>query len=253
MSTEGNSLSTDLLVREYLQSRGLTKTLEALESECAAVSAIPTNTTKSALVSSFLPVNSQELLFLTMNNSDGSQYSREYRLFSRWTTASLDLIKPYLQALSFVLFTHSYIILVRRELTEQARNFFNEFKDTVSFTFTEELEYLALLQSKQQLIDASFLSSNPFLKMTTTSKFSVSFTHLAFTLLAAFLDENELVLLAAIFNESVDMKMVENELHYEQVVDISALLHLPEYTLSRGKVWNNAKIVLGVPGSGKQL
>ncbi|RYH31830.1 hypothetical protein EON65_01860 [archaeon] len=106
MSNGSNSLSADLLVREYLQSRGLTKTLEALESECTTLSSVPADSTKAALVSSYLPVNSQDLLFLTMNNADGTQYTREYRVFSRWVGASLDLVKPYLQALSFILFVH---------------------------------------------------------------------------------------------------------------------------------------------------
>jgi hypothetical protein len=57
-------------------------------------------------VKGLLSNNIEDLYVLGMQNGDISEYSKEYRIFLNWLSCSLDIIKPYLQAINFALFVH---------------------------------------------------------------------------------------------------------------------------------------------------
>eukprot|EP00981_Chlorochromonas_danica_P015690 scaffold14361_cov193-Ochromonas_danica.AAC.25 len=76
---------------------------------------------------------------------------------------------------------------------------------------------------------------------------------LAYSLLASFLDDHNLVLLAALLNEKIQLDVIHDDPRQSRdLIDITTLLSLPGY-LSSKCGWHGGKLVLGVPGSGRAL
>lgn len=151
-----------------------------------------------------------------------------------------------------VLICPSYVGLVRYRCEEQAVRLLTGFQDTLLYSFSEEVQFLALLTHHDQLGQGDFLSSNPFLRAALQEKFTVAMSSLAFSLLATFLDQHNLVLLAAIINEKLAVDILQDDVH-RHLVDVNSLLTLPGYMQPAQRAWNTSKIILGVPGTGKAL
>lgn len=98
------STDVDQFVREYLQSKGYSRALEALDMETGNGSNMHgiAGGGKSGLLNS----TAESLYVLGINNGDASVYQREYDIFSSWVMNSLDMLKPFLEALSLAIFIH---------------------------------------------------------------------------------------------------------------------------------------------------
>jgi len=103
-----DSKGVDHLVREYLQSKGYSKALEALEMETGEGLKTNGGTVRgNGNVAESLMNNTAETLYIVgINNGDASIYHKEYDIFSSWVMNSLDMLKPYLEALALAVFIH---------------------------------------------------------------------------------------------------------------------------------------------------
>lgn len=113
----------DLLVKEYLAAKGYTKALEALSEESHDKSAPTPHTVGSSStaapssssgnvateeskqsVEALLANAAQSLYVNGVKEGDASVYLHEFTVFHTWAIHSIDLIHPYLEAVSFVTF-----------------------------------------------------------------------------------------------------------------------------------------------------
>jgi hypothetical protein len=123
-SSKDNS-GIDELVKLYLQSKGYTKALEALEEEISPRNSMEVDEEGHLTLSSSLNgqntsvdgihsidkllLNSAEAFcFLGIKNGDITTYQKEYDILYSWMCQSLDATKSYLQAICFVLFVYWY-------------------------------------------------------------------------------------------------------------------------------------------------
>lgn len=104
--------AADQLVRSYLLSKGYAKAAAALEAEASSLPPEVSSTVAAAppklpsLVQSILSTTLEDVYVLGLKDGDGLQYANEFKAYVEWMKASLDIVKPGLQALSFVLFLH---------------------------------------------------------------------------------------------------------------------------------------------------
>ena len=104
----------DLLVKEYLAAKGYTKALEALSEESKTVptkAVAPSSSASSQKVEEnkqnveALLANAAQSLFIKgIKEGDASIYLQEFSIFHSWAIHSIDLVHPYLEAVSFVAF-----------------------------------------------------------------------------------------------------------------------------------------------------
>ncbi len=94
---------------------------------------------------------------------DCDLYAREYDAFRSFTFNSLDITRPYLLALNFPIFVHSYLRLINEGHGNTARAFF----DRVSMHFLEhfysEVIQLSLVTHSEFLASELFLLQTPFM------------------------------------------------------------------------------------------
>ena len=113
----------DLLVKEYLAAKGYTKALEALTEESvgktpsantphvSSSSASSSNAVNAAggepqqqNVEALLANAAQSLYVNGIKEGDASVYLHEFSIFHTWAIHSIDLVHPYLEAVSFAIF-----------------------------------------------------------------------------------------------------------------------------------------------------
>jgi hypothetical protein len=111
----------DELVKLYLQSKGYHKALEAMKEDATTLPADGSNTHSSMETASKSTANgkaadknieklllnaAESFCFLGIKHNDISIYQKEYDQLHSWMNHSLDAIKSYLQAITFVLFVY---------------------------------------------------------------------------------------------------------------------------------------------------
>jgi hypothetical protein len=121
-SNKDNS-GIDELVKLYLQSKGYTKALEALEEEISPRNSMEveeeghsadssssngqsTSVDGNHSIDKLLLNSAEAFCFLGIKNGDITTYQKEYDILYSWMCQSLDATKCYLQAICFVLFVY---------------------------------------------------------------------------------------------------------------------------------------------------
>jgi hypothetical protein len=102
--SKNTSRDVDQFVREYLQSKGYSRALEALDMETG--NGLKRDGIAGGGRSALLNSTAESLYVLGINNGDASVYQKEYDAFSSWVMNSLDMLKPFLEALSLAIFIH---------------------------------------------------------------------------------------------------------------------------------------------------
>ena len=102
-----NKEGVDALVREYLISRGYTKTAAELEMEATTHSREPGASSNSSLVAKqLLSTVAEDLYILGLKDRSTECYFNGYDLVRSWAANSIDIVKTELLALTFPIFVH---------------------------------------------------------------------------------------------------------------------------------------------------
>ena len=102
-----NKEGVDALVREYLISRGYTKTAAELEMEATTHSGEPCALSNSSLVAKqLLSTVAEDLYILGLKDRSTECYFNGYDLVRSWAANSIDIVKTELLALTFPIFVH---------------------------------------------------------------------------------------------------------------------------------------------------
>ena len=168
----------DNLVKEYLQKKGYMAAVEALEGEINNPSkfvSMNSSETKPKSSDRF-----QEMLVLELSGRDASIYGSSYEKFRHWVFSSTDKIREDLVPICFIIFTHSYVSLIRygecdEDTKSQSSLFYRKWSSDFTEQFREEMSSLVSLINRAQLESHEFLYSNLFVRCVLTRKFRVSF------------------------------------------------------------------------------
>ena len=103
-----NKEGVDALVREYLISRGYTKTAAELEMEATTHSGATTGplSNSSLVAKQLLSTVAEDLYILGLKDRSTECYFNGYDLVRSWAANSIDIVKTELLALTFPIFVH---------------------------------------------------------------------------------------------------------------------------------------------------
>lgn len=227
----------DELVRQYLEKRGAKATLNEFDKELQKMDAIARsssagtgtgtahgrrsssqqpalpNVENQSMTHRYLtsgdatttPLTSEELIVWGLQNGEPGAYQEGYQTFRIWVEGSLDLVKAELTALCFPIFVVSYMSLVRQGFSDAARALWDDSAEDLRSLYPVEIRDLAMLTSKEQLSTPGFLAAYPFLNQAHHNKFKVRLSSMVANLLTTFLAQNNLLLVAAIVNEKIQI------------------------------------------------
>jgi len=250
----------DELVREYLWKKGFRSAAEEMDKVLEPPSDIQ-NVTKRVAVnnatSRYLknegePGLTTEELVVWGLHGDASMYKSCYDLFRSWAYGSLDLVKNELISLCFPLFTISFMSLIRKGHGGAARQFWNCFADDHKDWFASELQALSMFTTGDQLSDANFLASYPFVQHAHRRKFKVCLSNMVVNLLTTFLSQNDLLLIAAMVNENITIEKSNLLLPSEEAVH-AELEGYGAAGVAADIQKSQHSLTLGVPGYGAIL
>eukprot|EP01032_Pedospumella_encystans_P028878 gene28878-32614_t len=258
----------DALVKEYLLSRGYTKTVAEMDLEASQVvatenpaaaapapaPAVGSSAPPSKAIARHMLSNvAEDIYIIGMKDKDTSSYFTGYDNIRSWAVNSIDIVKPQLLSLCFPVFVHCYLGMVRLGFHTEAQEFLNEFKTDYAEYQGEELQRLSSLTLQEQYNSDDFVSNDPFISSVLASKFIVRLSSLAFNLLTLFLVQSDLVLIASIINNKISFKKLDDA-QAQASSEIEAhdvlLVELPGYTAgSTPSSTDFVAIPLGVPGT----
>lgn len=251
----------DELVRQYLVKRGfnsaaleLDRVLDPKEDESKGLAgrslskriATINVTSRYMMSNESNNLTTEELIVWGLHSGDVSLYKNGYELFRSWAYGSLDLIKNELLSLCFPLFAISYISLIRKGYGDAARELWTACASDHKDWHAAELQALSMLTTNEQLQQEEFLVSYPFVHCAHLSKFKVQLSTMVVNLLTTFLAQNDLLLVAAMVNEKIQIERSNLFLPSDDIVRAD----LQGYDSAAMTLMSRQPIHLGTPGSG---
>ena len=277
----------DVLVLNYLKSRGYSEAAAELQKEMNMTSDTTVNSAvtvarlgmvdpdedseeelrhnnrvaarklmQSKTIASLMAQNtlsSEDLvMFSFIGDGDHAElYNENYDRYRSWALDSLDIIKVELISLCFPLFVTSYFSLIRRGSIETARRFWEQWQSDFTDLYAAEMVKLSIITTQIQLDEGAggeYKLQSHFVQCCVKNKFKCVISNLAFGLLTAFLAQQELLLAASIINDRVQFVRMD---YVPRLSDAGTglLLELIGYTqVSPVTRAQLPSILVGVPG-----
>ena len=255
----------DALVRSYLVARGAKSTLSEFDKEftkptmAAAVTEGEGSLTHRYMLSRGghgVPssgsggqnmLTQEELIVWGLQNGEPTSYKEGYLTFRTWVNGSLDLIKAELNALCFPIFVISYMSLIRQGFADAARDLWDVGAEDHKDFYPVEVQALSMMTSSEQLSNPAFLATYPFIQSVSQNKFKVRLSGMVANLLTTFLAQNNLLLVAAIVNEKIQIERHNQLLPAD---DTTRKPELRDYALDTVRITEpQPGLYLGVPGA----
>ncbi|KAM5564702.1 hypothetical protein ABKV19_018985 [Rosa sericea] len=177
-------------VEAYLKKKGLKLTEHALQEELQQ----STNTTTSSPVSQFDPD--------VVRFEDGpARYQDGYAKLRSWTYSSLDLYRHELLRVLYPVFIHCFMDLVAKGHIQEARTFFNSFRED------HEMMHLRDLQKLEGVLSPSHLEEMEFAHSLRQSKVNIKICQYSYELLLQFLHKSQSTTMLGIINEHINFQV----------------------------------------------
>ncbi|KAK9947196.1 hypothetical protein M0R45_012630 [Rubus argutus] len=191
-------------VEAYLKKKGLKLTEHALQEEVQQ-----SNTTTNITSSSPISSNSQldpdvvrHILSLSSQFEDGpARYHDGYAKLRSWTYSSLDLYRHELLRVLYPVFIHCFMDLVAKGHIQEARTFFNGFRED------HEMMHLRDLQKLEGVLSPSHLEEMEFAHSLRQSKVNIKICQYSYELLLQFLHKSQSTTMLGIINEHINFQV----------------------------------------------
>ncbi|XP_010275775.1 PREDICTED: transcription initiation factor TFIID subunit 5 [Nelumbo nucifera] len=177
------------MVIAYLKKKGFKQTELALQEEQS----------KSSFASQTDP--DKQILSVTESESGPAQYQDGYSKLRSWTYSSLDLYKHELLRVLYPVFIHCFMDLVAKGHTQEARAFFNSFRED------HELMHLRDLQKLEGVLSPSHLEEMEFAHSLRQSKISIKMCQYSYELLVQYLQKSQSITILGIINEHINFEV----------------------------------------------
>jgi len=203
----------DKIVFQYLRQKGYTEVASHFEKECMLKGSAlykhemeddsEVNLVKFALDVGLAPETfaQSHVIFWGINQGNPDSYCKEYNELETWVMGSLDAYKTELSAVRFPLFLHSYLDLVEKGFVEKARTLLGHWGQSHRESHSLELDQLTMLQSSEHI------TASAFAQRVLKQKFLVRLCTTSFELLNSFLTTNHFLLMTALLNARVIVKV----------------------------------------------
>ncbi|XP_044464293.1 transcription initiation factor TFIID subunit 5-like [Mangifera indica] len=150
-------------------------------------------------------LNDPELskFFRSFSESDDgpARYQDEYSKLRSWTYSSLDLYKHELLHVLYPVFIHCFMDLVAKKHIQEARTFFNSFRED------HEMLHLRDLQKLEGVLTPSHLEEMEFAHSLRNSKVNIKICQYSYELLLQYLHKTQCTKMLGIINERINFEV----------------------------------------------
>eukprot|EP00943_MAST-04B_sp_MAST-4B-sp1_P003962 g3962.t1 len=149
----------------------------------------------------------------SIRNASVEDILQSYKDLYEWVCQSLDMYKPDLFQVLFPVFSHFYIALCKLDCLKEARQLLLTYRDAFDTKYGEDLHSLAMINSKEQVLDDEKLPEG----IQYFTKVSIRMSKFAFNILVSFLQDNNLWLVLTAVNQKININATdasEEDDHY---------------------------------------
>jgi transcription initiation factor TFIID subunit 5 len=142
------------------------------------------------------------------NESPPSLLIKEYRTLCKWIDGSLDTFRDDIFPISFALFVHTYITLIKRNKIQDGKKFLDEYR--VKFIIGHQMELLELERfsswpADEQIEGNDLNKLHPYVSSVLTNKFIISMTKFSAEMVVSMLLEKRLGTMLELLNQYIEI------------------------------------------------
>ncbi|KAB1204692.1 Transcription initiation factor TFIID subunit 5 [Morella rubra] len=184
----------------YLKKKGFKQAEHAFQEELQQQSK---NTSSSSISINSLtdPDLAKRLLALSELDNGPVRYLDGYSKFRSWTYSSLDSYKHELLRVLYPVFIHCFMDLVEKGHIQEARTFFNSFRED------HEMMHLRDLQKLEGVLSPLHLEEMEFAHSLRKSKVKIKICQYSYELLLQYLHKTKLTTILGIINERINFQV----------------------------------------------
>ncbi|XP_028788890.1 transcription initiation factor TFIID subunit 5 isoform X1 [Neltuma alba] len=186
-------------VTAYLRKKGFTQTEHAFQEE------LQQNKNTSSANSLIEPDIAKQILAFSTLESGPARFHDGYSRLRSWAYSSLDLYKHELLRVLYPVFIHCFMDLVAKGHIQEARNFFNTFRED------HEMMHLRDLQKLEGVLSPSHLQEMEFAHSLRQSKFNIKICQYSHQLLLQHLRDTQSTTVLGIINEHIDFQVTPGQ------------------------------------------
>lgn len=146
-------------------------------------------------------IASQILSFSSELESSPAQYHEGYGKLRSWAYSSLDLYKHELLRVLYPVFVHCFMDLIAKGHIQEARIFFNGFRED------HEMMHSRDLQKLEGVLSPSHLEEMEFAHSLRQSKFNIKICQYSYDLLLQYLHKTQSVVMLGLINEHINFQV----------------------------------------------
>ncbi|KAL5558220.1 hypothetical protein UlMin_034431 [Ulmus minor] len=186
-------------VAQYLKKKGFKQTEHAFQEELnktnnSSLSPISSNSQFDADIT-------KHLLSFADSESATTRYPDGYSKLRSWTSSSLDLYKHELLRVVYPVFIHCFMDLVANGHIQEARAFFNNFRED------HEMMHSRDLQKLEGVLSPSHLEEMEFAHSLRQSKVNIKICQYSYELLLQFLHKTQSTTILGVINEHINFQV----------------------------------------------
>lgn len=181
----------------YLKKKGFKQTELAFQEEQQHHH----HTTNSSVASQTDTDIAKQILSFSESENSPARYHDGYSKLRSWTYSSLDLYKHELLRVLYPVFIHCFMDLVAKGHIQEARNFFNSFRED------HEMMHSRDLQKLEGVLSPSHLEEMEFAHSLRQSKVNIKICQYTYELLLQYLHKNQSIIVLGIINERINFQV----------------------------------------------
>ncbi|KAK4718914.1 hypothetical protein R3W88_017252 [Solanum pinnatisectum] len=147
------------------------------------------------------PDLTKKILSFSEFETGPQRYQEEYSKLRSWAYSSLDLYKHELLRVLYPVFIHCFMELVARGHIQEARAFFNSYRED------HEMTHLRDLQKLEGVLSPSHLEEMEFAHSIRLSKVNIKMCQYSYDLLLQYLHKTESITMLGIINERINFQV----------------------------------------------
>ncbi|KAL6960507.1 Transcription initiation factor TFIID subunit 5 [Sarracenia purpurea var. burkii] len=183
----------------YLKKKGFRQTELAFQEEQQQHNK---NTSSNSSVNSHTePDIAKHILSFTESENVPAQYHDGYSKLRSWTYSSLDLYKHELLRVLYPVFIHCFMDLVAKGHMQEARTFFNSFRED------HEMMHSRDVQKLEGVLSPSHLEEMEFAHSLRQSKVNIKICQYSYELLLQYLHKTQSITMLGVINEHINFQV----------------------------------------------
>ncbi|CAL5204960.1 unnamed protein product [Lathyrus oleraceus] len=186
-------------VTAYLKKKGFKQTEKVFQEESQQ------NKSSSSSNTPLEPDIANHLLAFSQLENGPGRYHNGYSRLRTWTYSSLDLYRHELLRVLYPVFIHCFMDLVAKGHIQEARNFFNTFRED------HELMHLRDIQKLEGVLSPTHLKEMEFAHSLRQSKFNIKICEYSYELLLQHLHSTQSTTILGIVNEHINFQVTSGQ------------------------------------------